>query len=150
ALAIVLARSLGPSDWGLFSALLGVSLALSTFVELGIGTWLLRGLSALRSDERVADEEYRQESARRLAGAFAANGILGMLLLAGTAAVAFALKTDGPTPLGLVGLLGHTIFLITSNCLETHFRAERRLTWVVAAVVTEKALLLALVVLVVV
>jgi O-antigen/teichoic acid export membrane protein len=150
ALAIVLARSLGPSDWGLFSALLGVSLALSTFVELGIGTWLLRGLSALRSDERVADEEYRQESARRLAGAFAANGILGMLLLAGTAAVAFALKTDGSTLLGLIGLLAYTIFLITSNCLETHFRAERRLTWVVAAVVTEKALLLALVVLVVV
>ena len=35
--AILLARSLGPSDWGLLSGLLGLSLALSIFVDFGLG-----------------------------------------------------------------------------------------------------------------
>lgn len=150
AIAILLARSLGPADWGLFSALLGLSLALSTFVELGLGTWLLRGLSALRSDEGVSEADYRQESARRLTGTFAANVVLGVLILACTVVAAFVFRVDRTTLVGLVGLLAYTIFLTTSNCLETFFRAERRLSRVVAAVAIEKALLLALVVLVVV
>src|ERR671934_55149 len=47
ALAILLARHLGPRNWGLFSGFLGLSLGLSIFVEFGLTQWLLRELARL-------------------------------------------------------------------------------------------------------
>src|ERR687887_2813787 len=47
ALAILIARSLNPHDWGIFSGFLALSLALSAFGEFGLSTWLLRELSEL-------------------------------------------------------------------------------------------------------
>ena len=45
--AVVVARWLDAEDWGVFSAFLGLSIALGVFIEFGLATWLLRDLSAL-------------------------------------------------------------------------------------------------------
>lgn len=144
ALAIILARGLGPSDWGLFSALLGLSLALSTFVDLGLGTWLLRGLSRLREDEPILESRQR-ESSRQILGAALANLAFGLVLVTGALMVAAALQADVSTTFALVGLIAYTVFLTASNCLEAYLRSERRLKLVVTATLLEKSLLLALV-----
>jgi O-antigen/teichoic acid export membrane protein len=147
--AILLARSLGPSDWGLFSGLLGVSLALSTFVDLGLGTWLLRELSALRSREGHQPSGGAREEPLRLASAVAANALIGVLLLVAAVAILAASGTNASTSAALVGLITYTVLLAASNCLETFYRAERRLRPVLVAVVLEKFLLLSCIVAVV-
>jgi O-antigen/teichoic acid export membrane protein len=142
-LAIVLARSLGPSDWGIFSALLGLSLALSTFVDLGLGTWLLRELSRLMEEEPTL--EHRQiESSRRIIGAALADLGFGCLLLCASAVAAVLLHAKAETTISLLGLITYTIFLTTSNCLESFLRAQRKLKRVVAAILLEKLTLLSL------
>ena len=140
-LAIVLARGLGPSDLGLFSALLGLSLALSTFVDLGLGTWLLRGLSRLHEEEPVLSIRQR-ESARRIIGAGLVNLVLGSILFVVSVVVVVAIDVDTNTAFALLGLIGYTVFLTISNCLEAFLRAERTLRLVVVAVLFEKCLLL--------
>src|SRR5918995_2095222 len=47
--AIMIARTLDPDDWGVFSAFLGLSIALTLVADFGIGTWLLRELSRLHA-----------------------------------------------------------------------------------------------------
>ncbi len=144
ALAIILARGLGPSDWGLFSALLGLSLALSTFVDLGLGTWLLRGLSRLHEDEPALEGRHR-EASRRILGAALANITFGVVLVIGAAVVVAVLQTEIATAVTLLGLIGYTVFLTTSNCLEAFLRSERKVKLVVTAALLEKCLLVALV-----
>jgi O-antigen/teichoic acid export membrane protein len=144
ALAIILARGLGPSDWGLFSALLGLSLALSTFVDLGLGTWLLRGLSRLHEDEPEL-EDRRRESSRRILGAALANITFGVVLVIGASVVVAVLQAQIATAVALVGLIAYTVFLTASNCLEAFLRSERKVKLVVTATLLEKCLLLALV-----
>jgi O-antigen/teichoic acid export membrane protein len=143
ALAIVLARSLGPSGWGLFSALLGLSLALSTFVDLGLGTWLLRELSKLMEEEHVL-ERRQEESSRRIIGAVIANTSFGLLLLLGSIVVALSIGAKENTIFTLLCLVIYTSLLTASNCLEAFLRSQRRLKRVVAAILLEKLLLLAL------
>jgi O-antigen/teichoic acid export membrane protein len=142
-LAIVLARSLGPSDWGLFSALLGLSLALSTFVDLGLGTWLLRELSKLMEEEQSL-ERRQEESSRRVIGAVIANASCGLLLLVGSVVVALLIGAKGHTILALLCLITYTSLLTASSCLEAFLRAQRRLKRVVAAILLEKLVLLTL------
>jgi O-antigen/teichoic acid export membrane protein len=148
--AILLARSLGPSDWGLFSGLLGLSLALSTFVDLGLGTWLLRELSALRAGQGWQPSVSAREESLRLASAVAANTLIGGLLFFGAVVVLASLGTSASTSTALLGLITYTILLAASNCLEAFYRAERRLSTVVVAAVLEKFLLLTCIVAVVV
>jgi O-antigen/teichoic acid export membrane protein len=148
--AILLARSLGPSDWGLFSGLLGLSLALSTFVDLGLGTWLLRELSALRAGPGWQVSVSAREESLRLASAVAANTLIGGLLFFGAVVVLASLGTSASTSTALLGLITYTVLCAASNCLETFYRAERRLRTVVVASVLEKFLLLTCIVAVVV
>jgi O-antigen/teichoic acid export membrane protein len=143
-LAILLARSLGPSEWGLFSGLLGLSLALGTFIDLGLGTWLLRDLSALRTQPATTSRETQVESSRRLIGAFAANIAIGSVLIVVALIATLRMRTDVETVIALVALIIYTIFLTSSNCLEAFFRAERKLGKVVTAIILEKFLLLSL------
>lgn len=42
ALAILVARTLGPTEFGVFAGFLALSFAISVLVELGIAAWLLR------------------------------------------------------------------------------------------------------------
>ena len=144
ALAIVLARSLGPSDWGLFSALLGLSLALSMFVDVGLGTWLLRGLSRLHEEEPEPDRRYR-EASRRLVAAILTNVVFGTLLFVGAAIVATSTGTKLSTTITLLGLIAYTVLLAVTSCLESFLRAERRLKRIVVGTLLERFLLLGLV-----
>ncbi len=61
--AIVIARTLDPDDWAVFSAFLGLSIALALVADFGIGTWLLRELSA--SSREVPSDDAPQRSADR-------------------------------------------------------------------------------------
>lgn len=142
ALAIMLARSLGPSDWGLFSALLALSMALSIFVSLGLGTWLLRELSQARADDLRVSRQ--RESSQSIVGAVILNGVFGCALLAVAAAGLVVVGADVATAIALLGLIGHTIFAGAAACLESLLRAERRLKTVVAATLLERISLLAL------
>jgi O-antigen/teichoic acid export membrane protein len=144
ALAILLARSLGPSEWGLFSGFLGLSFALGVFIDLGLGTWLLRDLAALRTQSTSSSRETQIESSRRLMSAFAANVAIGLLLVVVALIATLWMRSDVETVTALVSLLIYTIFLTASNCLEAFFRAERKLGKVVTAVILEKFLLLSL------
>ena len=143
ALAILLARSLGPSDWGLFSALLGLSQALSTFVNLGMGTWLLRELARLQ-DEGATPERRYSESSRRIIGGVIASATFGIVLLSGAIVVLALIRTEIETAIALVGLIVYTVFVVVANCMEALLRAERRLKTVVAATLLERFLVLAL------
>ena len=149
AVAVLLARSLGPSEWGLFSALLGLSLAFSTFVDLGLGTWLLRELSAIGRTKGSAPSGSVSERSLRLASAVGANTLIGGLLLFVAGIALVSLGTNVSTSAALLGLLTYTILLAASNCLETFYRAERRLKTVVVAVVLEKFFLLSCITIVV-
>jgi hypothetical protein len=125
--AILLARSLGPSDWGLFSGLLGLSLALSIFVDFGLTTWLLRELSALRAGQGWQLSVSAREESLLLASAVSANTLVGGLLFFGAVVVLASLGTGASTSTALLGFITYTVLLAASYCLETFYRAERRL-----------------------
>ena len=59
-LAILLTRGLGPSEWGIFAGLLGLSLAFSAVVNFGVSAWLLRELSQLWIDHDSSEDETRR------------------------------------------------------------------------------------------
>jgi O-antigen/teichoic acid export membrane protein len=143
ALAIILARSLGPSEWGFFSALLGLSLALSIFVNLGLGTWLLRELSQLQVQEAVLTKRQR-EGSRRIVGGVLVNFAFGCLLFVSAAVVLVFVGPELGTVIALLSLITYTVFVSASSCLEAYLRAERTLKTVVAATLLERGLLLAL------
>jgi hypothetical protein len=135
ALAIILARSWGPSDWGLFSALLGLSLALSTFVDLGLGTWLLCELSQLH--ERGATLAKRHhEGSRRISGAVLANGAFGSVLFVGTVVVLALVQAEIGTAIALLGSIAYTVFSRLRTALRRSFersegsrRSSPQLVW---------------------
>ncbi|MCH7811398.1 MAG: oligosaccharide flippase family protein [Chloroflexi bacterium] len=144
-LAVLIARSLGPAEWGVFSALLGLSLAFSAFVGLGVATWLLRELSSLWAREGSPGEDTRREVGRLLGGTLTINALLGgALVLAAFGATRIA--GWGPDrSLALVGLTAYAALLATTNGLETVFRARRELRLVVLATFLEKSVLLGLI-----
>lgn len=147
AIAILLARHLGPKDWGIFSGVLGLSLALSVFVEFGLTTWLLRELSQIWA-------QHEGESARRTArirageivvSSLAVNLALGATMIVGAAAVAAAFGLGTTSAFLLISLVAYGALTAACAGLETVFRARRRLGRVVTATLVEKALLLTLV-----
>ena len=85
ALAILLARYLGPKNWGIFSGVLGLSLALSVFVELGLTAWLLRELSQLWARDEVESEPRtaRIQAGQLVLSSLAANLALGAAMIVG-------------------------------------------------------------------
>lgn len=144
-LAVLIARSLGPSDWGIFSGFLGLSMALSAFVGLGLATWLLRELSALWIQDGPDTEEVRSEAGRLLGGAVTLNVFLGAGLVLSAFVATRLMGWGADRTLALVGLTGYTALLATSSVLEAVFRSRRALRSVVVATLLEKGVLLSLV-----
>jgi O-antigen/teichoic acid export membrane protein len=143
ALAILLARHLGPKEWGRFSGFLGLSLALSVFVEFGLTQWLLRELARIWAGQR--EEASPSEAGRLIAASFSVNAALGVSIVAGAGAVAAGVHLAPGTAALLVALVAYGALLAAASGLEAVFRARRRLIRVIGATLLEKSLLLALV-----
>jgi O-antigen/teichoic acid export membrane protein len=143
ALAVLIARDLGPSRFGVLAAFQGVAQIVTVFVDAGIATYLLRELSAAwagREDETAnapADELIS-------AGLAAATAAAGVLIGASTVMGAAVLR-DGTLAFALGGLVGYTALLACADALEVVYRARRRLRLLAAAILIEKGLLVALV-----
>jgi O-antigen/teichoic acid export membrane protein len=145
--AIVIARGLDPAEWGTFSAFLSLGLAVGIFVDFGMGTWLLRELSKLWADEEMDPDEARERASWLSTHAVIVSGAIGALSVC--FAVVFTLAR-GHASLTLIaaGLLTYGALLGAANGLEAYLRSRRKLRLLVTFTVTEKALLVSLVVLV--
>ena len=148
ALAILLARHLGPKNWGIFSGVLSLSLALSIFIELGLGAWLLRELSQLWARDEVESEPRaaRIRAGELVVSSVATNVVLGAGMIVGAAVVAAAFGVGTTTAFLLISLVSYGGLAAASATLETVFRARRRVGRVMTATLLEKVFLLALVI----
>jgi O-antigen/teichoic acid export membrane protein len=144
--AILIARNLEPADWGVFSALLGLGFALAVFVEFGLGTWLLRELSALFADLGDAAEQ----RAKHLAGAAitCALAVAAVIVALGTTISLVRGEGAGFT-VALSTLLFYAGVFASGTVLEAYLRSRRRLRRVVSANILEKWVLVLLLVAVV-
>jgi O-antigen/teichoic acid export membrane protein len=146
ALAILLARHLGPRDWGIFSGYLGLSLALSIVVEFGLAQWLLRELSRLWAQQgpEPAPARARRRAGRIVVASSAVNVSLGATMVVGAGVVAVALDVSTSSAVLLVALVTYGALVAVCSGLEVVFRARRRLACVIGATLLEKVLLLLL------
>ena len=147
ALAILLARHLGPRDWGLFSGFLGLSLGLSIFVEFGLTQWLLRELARLwvRQGPESVSPATRRRAGRIVVASLTVNVLLGLAMIVGAGVAAAIFGVGASSAVLLVALVTYGAFVAACFGLEAVFRARRRLPRVVAATLIEKVLLLLLV-----
>jgi O-antigen/teichoic acid export membrane protein len=141
----VLARHLGPEEWGLFSGFLGLSLAMSIFIEFGLVEWLMRELTRLWSRPADKGVGVRRRAGRLVVSSFIVNVALGLAVIVVTAAAAVALRISVSSAVLLVSLVTYGTLLAASSGLETVLRARRKVFRVVAATLIEKCLLLLLV-----
>jgi O-antigen/teichoic acid export membrane protein len=144
-LAILLARTLGPSEWGIFSGLLALGLAFSIFVDFGVSTWLLRELSRLWASEEGAEEDIRARAGHLVIGSLLLNACLGTALLVATVVVSELMRLERSLTFGLACLMAYAVLLAASSALEALFRSRRQLRRVVAAMLLEKTVLLLLI-----
>jgi O-antigen/teichoic acid export membrane protein len=141
--AVVVARWLQPDEWGVFSAFLGLSIALGVVIEFGLGTWLLRDLSGLFAHHGEA----AKPRARELVSSALGCTVSLTLLVATAGGVVGAISGERlALVLALSSLLLFGGLFATASVLEAYLRAQRRLRRIVAASVTEKYLLVMLVV----
>jgi O-antigen/teichoic acid export membrane protein len=148
ALAIVLARHLGPRDWGLFSGFLGLSLGLSIFVEFGLTQWLLRELARLwvQQGPGSVSPATRRRAGRIVVASLTVNALLGLLMIIGAGFAVAIFRVGASSAVLLVALVAYGALVAACFGLETVFRARRKLSRIVAATLLEKVLLLLLVV----
>jgi O-antigen/teichoic acid export membrane protein len=147
ALAILLARHLGPRNWGLFSGFLGLSLGLSIFVEFGLTQWLLRELARLwvwQGPESVSPGA-RRRAGRIVVASLTVNVLLGLVMILGAGVAVAIFRVGASSAVLLVALVAYGAFLAACSGLEAVFRARRQLARVVTATLLEKVLLLLLV-----
>jgi O-antigen/teichoic acid export membrane protein len=149
ALAILLARHLGPTDWGIFSGFLSLSRGLSVFVEFGLSQWLLRELSRIwtRRERSSATSRLGRRGGRIVVASLAVNLALATAMVIAAGVFAAALHLDTTSAILVVALVAYGGLLAVCSCLETVLRVRRALARVVAATLVEKGLLLALVIL---
>jgi O-antigen/teichoic acid export membrane protein len=147
ALAILLARHLGPKDWGVLSGFLGLSLGLSVLIEFGLTQWLLRELSRLSAGHgrETTPLRARRRAGRIVAASSAVNAALGSTMIVGAVAAAAAFHVRATSAILLVALVTYGALLASCGGLEAVFRARRKLALVVGAMLLEKVLLLLLV-----
>ena len=147
ALAILLARHLGPRNWGLFSGFLGLSLGLSIFVEFGLTQWLLRELARLwvpQGPKSVSSRD-RRRAGRLVVASLTVNAVLGLVMIVGAGVAAAIFRVGASSAVLLVALVAYGALVAACFGLEAVFRARRKLSRVVAATLLEKVLLLLLV-----
>ena len=146
-IAIVIARGLDPAEWGTFSAFLSLGIAISIVVDFGLGTWLLRELSRLWADESIPPAEARARASWLATHAVIVSGTIGAASV--VFAVVFTLaRGHGSLTLIAGGLLAYGALLGAANGLDAYLRSRRRIRLLVAFVLTEKSLLVFLVVLI--
>ena len=145
ALAILLARSLDPHNWGLFSGFLALSLALSVLAEFGLTTWLLRELSSLYTDESTSEAQSRSRAGRLVGGGLVVAISIGAGFVAATVIAVVSLGLEVRLSAAVVALVVYGALISVSTVPESYFRSRRRLRRVVAATLLEKGLLLLLV-----
>lgn len=145
--AILIARSLSPANWGLFSAFLGLATSLSFVIDFGLTPWLLRELSSLTHASRESGRDVRQQITRQVSESLALYLAIGAVVLA-SVLVTYLGWARGPIEAGglLFSLVLYMTLLSVASGLETVLRARRELGRVVLALVSEKSLLLLLVV----
>jgi O-antigen/teichoic acid export membrane protein len=122
---VVVARWLRPDEWGVFSAFLGLSIALGVFIEFGLATWLLRDLSGLFAS--VGDAA--KPRARALVAAALGCIVILTLVVAAAGGVVGAIAGDRPSlVLALASLLVFGGLFAAANVLEAYLRAQQAST----------------------
>lgn len=143
ALAVIVARYLGPSQFGIFAGFLGLSQVLMLFSGLGVPTWLLRELSRTVGAGKTAHSE---EESRYLAGAIVLSATLMAVFTVGSVVVGQIIGSSIELTVALGALMLYMGLLSCAAVLEVVFRAHRRLSKVVAATMLEKISLTAIVI----
>ncbi len=145
-LAVIVARYLGPSEFGIFAGFLGLSQVVMLVVGVGVPTWLLRELTAgIANDDPAA----AASGSHKMSAALALTATLSLTLTVATIVIAAALVSSSDLVIALGALMGYIALLACSTIIEIVFRAHRRLSLVVVATVLEKVSLLGIVVLVI-
>lgn len=137
ALAVVIARYLGPDDFGVFAGFLGLSQVLMLLAALGVATWLLRDLSQLLAAEQ-ADHRLASEL---VSASVALTAGMALILTSGSLLAGLLLGSSGDLAVALVALMGYMGLLTCATVLEVVFRAHRRLSRLVIATFLEKLFL---------
>lgn len=141
ALAILLARDLGPSDWGLFSTFLGLAYAAGIVIDFGFAAWLLREFSAAWS--RDPDDAPRLAS-ELLSSLVMIAATLGTPLVLGSGIAVLLLGLSVELAATLAALMTYTVLSVLAYGFEAALRAQRRIRLVLAATILEKVALIAL------
>jgi O-antigen/teichoic acid export membrane protein len=138
--AIMIARTLDPDDWGVFSAFLGLSIALTLVSDFGIGTWLLRELSRLyaRDDGRGPTAEI----GRLASSGVVVNAAIAIPLIVAAIAWSVVSQPGHAVSLALVALLSYGMLTAAANALEACLRARREVRLVLSASLLEKGMLI--------
>lgn len=139
--AIMIARTLDPSDWGVFSAFLGLSMALALVADFGLGTWLLRELSRVVAD---GEDMTSQRVGRLLGVGMVVNCAVALPLVVAAIVWSMADRPGADVTLALLSLLVYGGLTAGANVLETHMRARRRVRLVLSASLLEKGILIVL------
>lgn len=137
-LAIVIARSLDPADFGLFAALLSLSQAVAIVVEMGFATFLLREFSG----SEWPNDDARSPAVELLSTAVVAALIGTATVLIFTLLVVLAAGVPSATAIVLIALLVNTTLLAVAALVQSVARSQRQLLLVVRVVVVEKFVLL--------
>ena len=135
-IAVVVARTLGPSAFGVFAACLGASYALAILAQLGLSTWLLRELT-------TSDALSNADASRIVVAAGALIGVGSLCLPVVTAMVTIAMGLRSAVVLLAVALMLYAGCAAICVTLEAALRARRAVGAVVRLNIIEKALLLA-------
>ena len=140
--AIMIARTLEPGDWAIFSAFLGLSIALAFVVDFGLGYWLIREFSGMLAEDPSTGTASR--IGRLVCSGVLVNGLVAAPLIA-AAAVWAAVSRPGPAvAIALLCLLSYGALTAGANALEAYLRARRRVRLVLSASLLEKGALVVL------
>jgi O-antigen/teichoic acid export membrane protein len=143
-LAVVLARSLGPADWGIFSTFIGLSQGASLLVDIGLNNYLLREVSRVWArDERVPRRELAMESARIMRLCLPVNVSFGSLLVVAFGLGALVVGLSLTLSALLAALMAYVVLVGLAAGLETTLRAQRRTWLILGGVLLDKVVLLA-------
>jgi len=138
--AIMIARTLEPSDWAIFSAFLGLSIALAFVVDFGLGAWLLREFSAMFADDAHAGSANRV--GRLVCAGVLVNGIVATPLLVAAAGWTAIARPGLAVAVALLCLLAYGVLTAGANALEAYLRARRKVRLVLSASLLEKGALI--------
>jgi O-antigen/teichoic acid export membrane protein len=142
-LAVVLARSLGPSDWGIFSTFLSLTQGASIFVDIGLNNYLLREVSRVWARDEASPRERALEAARIMRLCLPVNLSFGSLLVLAFGAAALVLGLSLTLSLLLAALMAYVVLIGLAAGLETTLRAQRRTGLILVGVLLDKVVLLA-------